>query len=121
MIFDFLTGLLGAVFIGFSLSYVLRRQWNKQSKANKRKLHCISGYAGFFIVLIHIHLKFLDFKWSAGFLSFIALLFIALTGFLKQRFRKKRQYYWIHVALAVVFVMALFIHIGQQIINLLLM
>lgn len=121
MIFNFLTGLLSVIFIAFCLSYLQRRQWKKPNVIKKLNFHCLSGYLALLIILIHIHFRFFDLKLTAGSISFAALLLISLTGFLKQRFRKKRIFYTVHLGLVAVFIFTVLIHIVQQIINLLLM
>lgn len=121
MIYDIFTGILSACFIILSLLYPLRRKFKNRCKWNKRKFHCSSGYLVLVITLLHINLKLENPYLSAGFLSFVALLLVALTGFLKWRFGKNRFFYAIHVSSAVVFVIVLFLHAIQQGMNLLFM
>jgi hypothetical protein len=121
MLFGFLTGLLSLIFITFCLLYLMRRQFNNRSKIRKLKFHALSGYILFFVIIIHIHNQFLQLKLTAGFISFAALLLIVITGIFKRRFKGKRIYYTVHLISVVVFVLALLVHIVQEIINALLM
>lgn len=119
MLFDVLTGVFSALFIALSLFYLFRRK--VKGKINRLKFHCISGSILVIAALIHINFKILNPSFSLGWITFIALISVAVTGFLKRRFMKSKFCYYAHTSCACVFLLSFVVHAIQQIINLLVM
>ena len=113
--------ILIALLIVLSLLYPLRRKVKKLNRINKLKFHCIFGLLLLLVSLVHINFKMFTPYFSAGYLSLVALLLIALSGFLKRRFMKIKSLYYIHIVFVSIFILSFFIHIAQQIIYILIM
>ena len=71
-------GIMGAIIIGFSLSYPIRKRvFRKKGKANPLSRHIIYGLLGATLGTIHSAHKFSS---PIGVLTFLALLLVVLSG-----------------------------------------
>jgi hypothetical protein len=121
MLYDLLTGILSLCFIALCLLYPFRLNFKILNKGNKIKFHCISGFVALLITFIHVNYKLGNPNLSQGFIAFIMLLLLTITGFMKRRYMKNRYFYIFHIVLVIIFIFTLIIHITQKILNLLFM
>ncbi|ADU27768.1 hypothetical protein [Ethanoligenens harbinense] len=121
MLFDVITGILSAFFLVFSLLYPFRRTFKRLGNISRARFHCIAGALLVLTVLLHINVKLLAPCFSPGFAALVALILVAVTGVLKRRNRKSKFFHYSHIVFAVLFILAVLLHIVQQIMNLLIM
>ncbi|MFT9057755.1 MAG: hypothetical protein ABF449_14340 [Ethanoligenens sp.] len=121
MVFDVLTGICSVCFLMITLLYPFRRKVKLFPKIGKLKFHCIAGFLFFLSAIIHINTKLLSPFFSAGYVTFFALTLVVVTGILKRRFMKNKLLYYSHIAFVGVLILAILIHVIQQILNLLIL
>lgn len=121
MLLNMFTGILSLCFIALCLLYPLRRNFRLKSKIKKLKFHCIYGFLGLLITFVHVNYKLGHPYISVGFIAFLALFLVTITGFMKRRFMKNKHYYITHIVLVVILILTLIIHVTQKILNQLFM
>lgn len=115
-------GFISIIFILLNLSYILVKHIKKVNKSieiDMKKVltvHCFAGIAAAIIAIVHIGNNVLDPEFSFGYISFVIMLLIIITGIIVKYYREVlfiNKIYWrfIHIMLTIFFIMMLFLHV----------
>lgn len=115
-------GFISIIFILLNLSYILFKHIKKVNKSieiDMKKVltvHCFSGIAAAIIAIVHIGNNVLDLEFSFGYISFVIMLLIIITGIIVKYYREvlfinKIYCRLIHIMLTIFFIMMLFLHV----------
>lgn len=115
-------GFISIIFILLNLSYILVKHIKKVNKSIKidmkkvLKVHCFTGIAAAIIAIVHIGNNVLNPEFSFGYISFVIMLLIIITGIIVKYYREVlfiNKIYWrlIHIMLTIFFIITLFLHV----------